>query len=55
MHSDHQEIRPQKNTHAAERFEGLLGKIMVAAIVVLAIGMDWAIVAGGNQTPSWMH
>jgi hypothetical protein len=55
MHSDHQEIRPHKNRHQAERFEGLLGKIMVAAIVVLAIGMVWAIVAGGNSTPTWMR
>ncbi len=54
MHSDQPEVRPHKNKHVAERFEGLLGKLMVAAIVVLAVGMVYAI-ATGDSTPSWMH
>ena len=37
MHSDHPEVRPHKNKHVAERFEGMLGTLMVVAIVVLAI------------------
>ncbi|HEX3367191.1 hypothetical protein [Phenylobacterium sp.] len=55
MHSDQPEVRPHKNKHVAERFEGLLGKLMVAAIVVLAIGMIYAIATGGDSTPSWMR
>lgn len=60
MHSDHQvdhaaELRPHKNRHTAERMEGLLGKLMVAAIVVLAIGLIYAIATGGNQPPAWMR
>jgi hypothetical protein len=55
MHSDQPEVRPHKNKHAAERFEGLLGKLMVAAIVVLAVGMIYAIATGGNAPPAWMH
>jgi hypothetical protein len=56
MHSDHQdEVQHHRNRHTAERMEGLLGKLMVAAIVVLAIGLIWAIAQGGNQTPSWMR
>jgi cell division protein FtsL len=54
MHSDHPEIRHHKNKHVAERFEGLLGTLMVVAIVVLAIGMVYAI-ATGDSTPSWMR
>lgn len=54
MHSDQPEVRPHKNKHVAERMEGLLGKLMVAAIVVLAIGMIYAIVTA-DSTPSWMR
>ncbi|HXA41139.1 MAG TPA: hypothetical protein VNW53_19215 [Phenylobacterium sp.] len=54
MHSDQPEVRHHKNKHVAERFEGLLGKLMVAAIVVLAIGMVYAI-ATGDPTPTWMR
>jgi hypothetical protein len=60
MHSDHHDVgdhpgvRPHKNKHVAERFEGLLGTLMVIAIVVLAIGMVYAI-ATNDPTPSWMR
>ena len=54
MHSDQQEVRPHKNKHVAERFEGLLGTLMVVAIVLLAIGMVYGI-ATADSTPSWMH
>ena len=54
MHSDHQDVRPHRNKHVAERFEGLLGTLMIVAVVVLAIGMFYAI-ATGDSTPSWMR
>ena len=54
MHSDHPEVRPHKNKHAAERFEGLLGKLMVVVVALLAIGMVY-MVATGDSTPSWMR
>ena len=54
MHSDHQDIRPHKNKHLAERFEGLLGTLMVVAIVLLAVGMIYGIMHT-DSTPSWMH
>jgi len=54
MHSDHQDVRPHRNKHIAERFEGLLGTLMIVAVVVLAIGMFYAI-ATGDSTPSWMR
>ena len=41
------------NKHLAERFEGMIGTLMVVAIVLLAIGMVYAIMTG-NSTPSWM-
>ncbi len=52
MHSDHHEIRPHKKP-AMQRFEGMLGPLMIVAIVVLAIGMVYAI-ATGDRPPSWM-
>lgn len=54
MNSDHPEIRTHKNKHVAERFEGMLGTLMVVAIVLLAIGLVYAI-ATGDATPSWMR
>ena len=54
MHSDHQEVRPHKNKHVAERAEGMLGILMVVAIALLAIGAVY-FVATGDPTPSWMH
>lgn len=43
-----------KNRHIAERLEGMLGILMVVAIVVLAIGMIYGI-ATTDSTPSWMR
>ena len=54
MHSEHHEIRPHKNKHLAERFEGLIPTLMIVAIVVLAVGMIWGIMHTDN-TPSWMR
>jgi hypothetical protein len=54
MHSDHPEVRPHKNKHAAERFEGLLGKLMVVVVALLAIGMVYAIFTN-DPTPPWMR
>jgi len=48
MHSDHPEVHHHKNKHLAERFEGLLGTLMVVAIALLVIG-------GAYSTPSWMR
>jgi uncharacterized membrane protein len=54
MHSEPHDVRPHKNKHLAERFEGLIPTLMVIAIVVLAIGMIWGIVHT-DSTPSWMR
>lgn len=54
MHSDHPEVRPHKNKHLAEKFEGMLGTMMVVAIVVLAIGAVYMVMTG-DSTPSWMR
>jgi hypothetical protein len=54
MHSEHHDIRPHKNKHLAERFEGVIPTLMVIAIVVLAIGMIWGIMHT-DATPSWMR
>ena len=54
MHSEHHDIRPHKNKHLAERFEGLIPTLMIIAIVVLAVGMIWGIMNTDN-TPSWMR
>ena len=53
---EHQaEVHHPKNRHLAERFEGLLGKLMVVAIAVLAIGLIYGIVTTGSGTPAWMR
>jgi hypothetical protein len=52
MHSDHHDVRPHKPRHLAEKFEGMLGYLMIAAIVLLAIGMVYGIMTTDN-TPSW--
>ena len=55
MHTDsHGEVRHHKNRHLAERFEGMLGTLMVIAVVILAIGMVYGIMTT-DSTPSWMR
>lgn len=44
-----------KNRHVAENVEKMIGFVMVAAIVVLAIGLVWGFMQTGNSTPSWMR
>lgn len=48
-------VRPHKNKHLAERFEGMLGTLMVIAIVLLAIGLVYGLVTSGSSTPRWMQ
>ncbi|WP_183281839.1 hypothetical protein [Phenylobacterium zucineum] len=57
MHTEphHGETRPHKNKHLAERFEGMLGTVMVVAIVLLAIGLIYGIMTTGDTTPRWMQ
>jgi len=57
MHTDpaHGEVRPHKNKHLAERTEGLLGIIMVAAIILLAVALLWGVMAGGGGTPKYLQ
>jgi len=44
-----------KPRHLAEKFEGLLGKIMVAAVVLLGVVLIYGIMHTGSSTPSWMR
>ncbi len=56
MHSDPHTVAPhRKPRHLAEKFEGLIGVIMVAAIVLLAIGLIYGIVTTGDAGPKWMQ
>ena len=54
MHSEPQGVRPHRNRHRAEQFEGLLSKAMVVVVVLLAVGMVWMLMTG-DSTPSWMR
>ena len=54
MHSEHHDLRPHRNKHLAERFEGLIPALMIVAIVVLAVGMIWGIM-NTDSTPDWMR
>jgi hypothetical protein len=53
MHVKPQEVRPHRNRHRAEQFEGLLSKAMVVVVVLLAVGMVWMLTTT-DSTPSWM-
>jgi hypothetical protein len=44
---------PRRNRHLAERFENLLGVLMVIAIAVLAVGLVYGIMQTGS-TPSYL-
>jgi hypothetical protein len=55
MHTDRGSVTPHRNRHLAERFEGLLGVLMVVAIAVLAVGLIYGIMNTGSSTPSWMR
>jgi hypothetical protein len=54
MHTEPHDVRPHRNKHLAERFEGLIPTLMIVAIVVLAVGMIWGIMHTDN-TPNWMR
>jgi len=49
------EVHHHKNRHLAERFEGMLGIVMVIAIVLLAIGLIYGFMHTGDSTPAWMR
>lgn len=52
---EHPEDHPHhRNRHLAERFEGLLGVLMVVAIAILAVGLIYGIMNTGAAEPSWM-
>jgi hypothetical protein len=48
------DIKHHKPRHLAEKFEGVVGIVMVAAIVLLAVGLIYGILTTGDTTPSWM-
>ena len=43
-----------RNRHMAQRFENLIGILMVIAIAILAIGLIYGIVNSGS-TPSYLQ
>lgn len=49
------QVRRHKPKHLAEKFEGVIGIVMVAAIVLLAVGLIYGIVTTGNTAPKWMQ
>lgn len=49
------EVRHHKPKHLAEKFEGMVGVIMVAAIVLLGVGLIYGILTAGDTTPKWMQ
>jgi hypothetical protein len=57
MHTEphHGEARPHKNKHLAEKFEGMLGVLMVLAIVLLVAGLIWGVMSGDGGTPKYLQ
>jgi hypothetical protein len=51
----HPAARPHKPRHLAEKFEGMIGVVMVIAIALLAVGMVYGIVVTGSPEPKWMQ
>jgi protein-S-isoprenylcysteine O-methyltransferase Ste14 len=49
----HTEGHHHRNRHLAERFEGMLGILMVAAVILLAVGMVYGIMTTDNSIPAW--
>lgn len=48
-------VRPHKPRHLAEKFEGMIGVVMVIAIAVLAVGLVYGILTTGSAEPKWMR
>ena len=48
------EVKHHKPRHLAEKFEGMIGMVMVAAVVLLAIGLIYGVLTTGNADPAWM-
>jgi hypothetical protein len=48
------DIKHQKPRHLAEKFEGMVGFVAVAAIVLLAIGLIYGVLTTGSADPAWM-
>jgi hypothetical protein len=44
-----------KDRHLAEKFERLIGVLMVIAIAGLAVGLIYGVMITGTDTPSWMR
>ena len=44
-----------KDRHLAERFERLIGIVMVAVIAVLAVGLIYGVMTTGLAPPAWMR
>lgn len=49
------EVKHHKPRHLAEKFEGMIGVVMVAAICLLAIGLIYGILTTGSTDPKWMQ
>ena len=51
------EVKHHKPKHRAEKFEGMIGVVMIAAIVLLAIGLIYGILTTGSTAtdPKWMQ
>ncbi|CAN7603050.1 hypothetical protein LJR225_004560 [Phenylobacterium sp. LjRoot225] len=57
MPSEHdvEHHHPHRNRHLAQRFENLIGVLMVIAIAVLAVGLIYGLLNTGGTTPSYLR
>src|SRR6185369_14957118 len=55
MHTEPHEVTHHKPKHLAEKFEGMIGVNMVAAIVLLAVGLIYGSLTTGSTDPEWMQ
>ena len=54
-HLDPTVVHHHKDRHLAERFERIIGIVMVAVIAVLAVGLVYGVMTTGHATPAWMR
>lgn len=48
-------VHHHKDRHLAERFERLIGIVMITVIAVLAVGLIYGVMTTGQATPAWMR
>ena len=55
MRTEAQDTPHHRNRHLAEKFEGMLSKAMIGAVIILAVAMVWMLMTTDTSVPTWMR